>query len=109
MTLSPPPPPSSSYTTLVFPCLWPLSHSKLRSRTSTKKKSLNLWRPLLVSASASASPSPCCSGPRALIFNCDGVILESEHLHRQAYNDAFAYFNVRYSNSPEPLNWGSEC
>uniref|UniRef100_A0A0E0QKH2 Haloacid dehalogenase-like hydrolase domain-containing protein n=1 Tax=Oryza rufipogon TaxID=4529 RepID=A0A0E0QKH2_ORYRU len=30
----------------------------------------------------------------ALIFDCDGVILESEHLHRQAYNDAFAHFGV---------------
>ncbi|PON47640.1 HAD hydrolase, subfamily IA [Parasponia andersonii] len=112
MALSPPPPSSSSssssYTTLVFPSLRPLSHSKLGSRTSTKKKTLNSWRPLSVSASASASPSPCCSGLRALIFDCDGVILESEHLHRQAYNDAFAHFNVRCSNSPEPLNWGSE-
>lgn len=50
----------------------------------------------------------------ALIFDCDGVILESEHLHRQAYNDAFAHFNVRcpspdgYSFSDDPLNWSLE-
>lgn len=43
---------------------------------------------------------------QALIFDCDGVILESEHLHRQAYNDAFLHFNVRSpSSSPQPLNW----
>ncbi|CAN1288617.1 Haloacid dehalogenase-like hydrolase domain-containing protein At4g39970 [Linum perenne] len=43
---------------------------------------------------------------KALIFDCDGVILESEHLHRQAYNDAFSHFNVRCSeDSPQPLNW----
>ncbi|PON90921.1 HAD hydrolase, subfamily IA [Trema orientale] len=108
MALSPSSSSSSSYTALVFPSLRPLSHSKLRSRSFAKKKTLNSWRPLSVSASASASPSPCCSGLRALIFDCDGVILESEHLHRQAYNDAFAHFNVRCSNSPEPLNWGSE-
>ncbi|GMH24700.1 hypothetical protein Nepgr_026543 [Nepenthes gracilis] len=44
---------------------------------------------------------------QALIFDCDGVILESEHLHRQAYNDAFFHFNVRCPSSPssEPLNW----
>lgn len=42
----------------------------------------------------------------ALIFDCDGVILESEHLHRQAYNDAFAHFNVRCSS--QPLNWDLE-
>ncbi|XP_010025428.2 haloacid dehalogenase-like hydrolase domain-containing protein At4g39970 [Eucalyptus grandis] len=43
---------------------------------------------------------------RALIFDCDGVILESEHLHRQAYNEAFAHFGVRCSD--QPLNWGLE-
>ncbi|OMO73051.1 HAD-superfamily hydrolase, subfamily IA, variant 3 [Corchorus olitorius] len=45
---------------------------------------------------------------QALIFDCDGVILESEHLHRQAYNDAFAHFNVRCPPSSEPLNWDLE-
>ncbi|GMI86588.1 hypothetical protein like AT4G39970 [Hibiscus trionum] len=53
-------------------------------------------RPLSVSASRSL---------QALIFDCDGVILESEHLHRQAYNDAFAHFNVRCPPSSQPLNW----
>jgi len=55
-----------------------------------------------VSASSSSSF-------QALIFDCDGVILESEHLHRQAYNDAFLHFNVRSpSSSPQPLNWDIE-
>lgn len=45
---------------------------------------------------------------QALIFDCDGVILESEHLHRQAYNDAFSHFNVRVPSSSEPLNWSLE-
>ncbi|KAI5384510.1 hypothetical protein KIW84_071492 [Lathyrus oleraceus] len=32
--------------------------------------------------------------------------MESEHLHRQAYNDAFLHFNVRSpSSSSQPLNW----
>ncbi|KAL2551369.1 Haloacid dehalogenase-like hydrolase domain-containing protein [Forsythia ovata] len=46
----------------------------------------------------------------ALIFDCDGVILESEHLHRQAYNDAFTHFNVRCpsSSSSQPLVWSPE-
>lgn len=59
-------------------------------------------RSFSVSASASTSNSL-----QALIFDCDGVILESEHLHRQAYNDAFVHFNVRCpsSSSPGPLNW----
>ncbi|XP_060970278.1 haloacid dehalogenase-like hydrolase domain-containing protein At4g39970 isoform X1 [Cannabis sativa] len=101
MILSPPSSYSSFHTALVLPSLRPLSNSTLPFRTFTKKKTLNSWRPLSVSASAS-------SGLRALIFDCDGVILESEHLHRQAYNDAFAHFNVRCTTSPEPLNWGSD-
>lgn len=32
---------------------------------------------------------------KALIFDCDGVILESEECHRVAYNAAFAHFDVR--------------
>ena len=38
---------------------------------------------------------------KAVIFDCDGVILESEHLHRQAYNEAFAHFKVGCEWSPE--------
>uniref|UniRef100_A0A0E0EMI9 Uncharacterized protein n=1 Tax=Oryza meridionalis TaxID=40149 RepID=A0A0E0EMI9_9ORYZ len=45
----------------------------------------------------------------ALIFDCDGVILESEHLHRQAYNDAFAHFGVSCepasAAADAPLYW----
>lgn len=55
--------------------------------------------PLSVSASCSLE---------ALIFDCDGVILESEHLHRQAYNDAFSHFNVLCSPSSGPLYWDSD-
>ncbi|KAJ8544034.1 hypothetical protein K7X08_025652 [Anisodus acutangulus] len=63
------------------------------------------------SLSISASSSSSSRALEALIFDCDGVILESEHLHRQAYNDAFAYFNVRCpssDNDDEPLNWSIE-
>jgi hypothetical protein len=44
----------------------------------------------------------------ALVFDCDGVILESEDLHRRAYNAAFHHFNVCCPQSPEPLVWTSE-
>lgn len=44
----------------------------------------------------------------ALIFDCDGVILESEDLHRQAYNLAFAHFNVCCPPFSEPLNWDTD-
>ncbi|KAG9451456.1 hypothetical protein H6P81_011421 [Aristolochia fimbriata] len=56
-----------------------------------------------VSSAESSTSSPL----HALIFDCDGVILESEDLHRTAYNDAFAHFNVRCSPS-EVLNWSVE-
>ncbi|CAO2162947.1 unnamed protein product [Urochloa humidicola] len=59
--------------------------------------------PRLVAVPAAASPAPSLD---ALIFDCDGVILESEHLHRQAYNDAFAHFGVRCPpSSADPLYW----
>jgi hypothetical protein len=32
---------------------------------------------------------------KALLWDCDGVILESEDLHRRAYNAVFAHYDVR--------------
>ncbi|KAI5083126.1 hypothetical protein GOP47_0002869 [Adiantum capillus-veneris] len=43
----------------------------------------------------------------ALVFDCDGVILESEDLHRRAYNAAFTHFNVVCPGSAQPLEWTS--
>lgn len=43
---------------------------------------------------------------KALIFDCDGVILESEDLHRRAYNAAFEHFSIECSNSP--VLWSEE-
>jgi len=42
----------------------------------------------------------------ALIFDCDGVLVETEELHRCAYNDAFATFDLRVGN--EPVVWSTE-
>lgn len=67
-------------------------------------KSRNVYSKSRVSTVSASSRSL-----EALIFDCDGVILESENLHRQAYNDAFSHFDVRCpSSSPEPLNWSLE-
>ncbi|KAG5241827.1 haloacid dehalogenase hydrolase domain-containing protein [Salix suchowensis] len=70
--------------------------SPFHLKTTTKKRQHYSppSRPLNVVSSSAASASL-----EALIFDCDGVILESEHLHRQAYNDAFAHFNVICSSS----------
>jgi hypothetical protein len=39
----------------------------------------------------------------ALLFDCDGVILETEELHRVAYNAAFQQFDLKIDN--EPVVW----
>lgn len=96
---------SSSTTTAKFSSLThnPLFHTNVLGFKSNKKSlSLSLTRKVLrVSASSQSL--------QALIFDCDGVILESEHLHRQAYNDAFSHFNVRCDpSSQQPLNWDPE-
>lgn len=87
-------PTSLSPRTLLFKAT--STFSAVTSKTSSRR--------LVFSVSASARAL------QALIFDCDGVILESEHLHRQAYNDAFAHFNVRCPSSPSsgPLDWTPE-
>ncbi|KAL3323619.1 hypothetical protein AABB24_037996 [Solanum stoloniferum] len=72
--------------------------------------SITTFRRTLPSKSLSISASSSSTRAlEALIFDCDGVILESENLHRQAYNDAFSHFNVRCpSDDDEPLNWSLE-
>ena len=39
----------------------------------------------------------------ALLFDCDGVILETEELHRLAYNEAFRKFEL--SIDGKPVEW----
>ncbi|KAK1278299.1 hypothetical protein QJS04_geneDACA018835 [Acorus gramineus] len=59
------------------------------------------------SSSSSTAKKDRDSSLQALIFDCDGVILESEHLHRTAYNDTFVHFDVRCpSSSSGPIHWG---
>ena len=66
------------------------------------------------STPSSSRPSlPCCcraSSLKALVFDCDGVILESEDLHRRAYNAAFSHFQIVCPGlgSDQPLEWTSE-
>lgn len=39
----------------------------------------------------------------ALLFDCDGVIIETEELHRLAYNAAFKEFRLKIED--EPVEW----
>ena len=41
----------------------------------------------------------------ALLFDCDGVIIETEELHRLAYNAAFKEFSLQVAG--EPVEWGT--
>lgn len=43
---------------------------------------------------------------KALLWDCDGVILESEDLHRRAYNAVFAHFKVTVGGAP--VVWSEE-
>ncbi|KAI3873970.1 hypothetical protein MKW98_001619 [Papaver atlanticum] len=76
--------PSSSSSVFISSCK---SLSQIQRFCSVSTKFSSNKKPFTVSASSNTSTL------LALIFDCDGVILESEHLHRQAYNDAFAHFN----------------
>lgn len=102
---------ASSINILISP---PYSRYSFSSRNSLFfSPSIPSLRRTLPSKSLSISASASASSTRALealIFDCDGVILESEHLHRQAYNDAFAHFNVRCPSDDDdkPLNWSLE-
>ncbi|XP_015058154.1 haloacid dehalogenase-like hydrolase domain-containing protein At4g39970 [Solanum pennellii] len=99
---------ASSINLLITP---PNSQYSFCSRNSLFfSPSITTFRRTLPSKSLSISASASSTRAlEALIFDCDGVILESEHLHRQAYNDAFSHFNVRCpDNDDKPLNWSLE-
>lgn len=65
--------------------------------------------PAIQSAGVSKRGAPCRAGLEAVVFDCDGVILESEDLHRRAYNAAFQEFQVRSpASAAEPLVWTPE-
>ena len=52
-------------------------------------------------------PKSVTKGPKyALLFDCDGVIVLTEELHRKAYNGAFKHFNLKIKG--EPVVWTEE-
>ena len=57
--------------------------------------------------SASSHPGTIVDADFALLFDCDGVIVETEELHRLAYNKAFEKFALKLPNG-EPVNWSVE-
>lgn len=45
-------------------------------------------------ASSTVTRAATANAEFALLFDCDGVILETEELHRLAYNEAFRKFDL---------------
>jgi len=60
------------------------------------------WRGTVRTEATAANPKHKC----ALLFDCDGVIVETEELHRQAYNGAFEAFDLKVDG--EPVNWSPD-
>ena len=70
------------------------------TRTSSLTRPLSPPRAV---SSALAASTPGADFEFALLFDCDGVILETEELHRVAYNAAFDEFKLTIDG--EPVNW----
>lgn len=72
----------------------------------TTHSSLSVPRRAFAPRSAlNAAPSNC-DFDYALIFDCDGVIIETEELHRLAYNAAFQAADLTIDSSP--VDWSVE-
>lgn len=59
----------------------------------------------------SSQRTACAAGAHpidALIFDCDGVIVESEDIHRRAYNATFEHFKVVSPGGRAPVDWTEE-
>jgi HAD superfamily hydrolase (TIGR01509 family) len=60
-------------------------------------------RPAFVGRSSAVLSSAACEYDYALLFDCDGVIIETEELHRLAYNACFKAADLTIND--EPVDW----
>jgi hypothetical protein len=68
---------------------------------------VNGFRPLMPLKNrlpASSQSMRMMAADYALLFDCDGVIVETEELHRLAYNEAFKTFDLKLPNG-QPVEW----
>ncbi|KAJ7294573.1 hypothetical protein O6H91_Y248400 [Diphasiastrum complanatum] len=101
----------ASVPNLVTPHSWSSTSRLISSIASTALFSHKLRLSKLSSQSSSLKSGrsiSCTAALEALVFDCDGVILESEDLHRLAYNATFSHFDVRCPDSESPLDWNTE-
>lgn len=73
---------------------WPIPRRSSSTTTATRRSA----------AFGKLHASSSSSFEYALLFDCDGVILETEELHRLAYNAAFDEFQLTLANG-EPVVW----
>jgi hypothetical protein len=59
----------------------------------------------VATGSSAAAPHTATTTEKefALLFDCDGVILETEEYHRLAYNEAFRKFQLTIDG--QPVEW----
>eukprot|EP00271_Cylindrocystis_brebissonii_P008580 TRINITY_DN22970_c0_g2_i1.p1 TRINITY_DN22970_c0_g2~~TRINITY_DN22970_c0_g2_i1.p1 ORF type:complete len:353 (-),score=51.95 TRINITY_DN22970_c0_g2_i1:633-1670(-) len=90
----------------------PLSSSLIPSRSSSLLRSSKFSDRHIFGRSSSnraiVFSAAAVPGFEALVFDCDGVILESEDLHRCAYNATFQHFNVMCPGNDQNVNWSTE-
>jgi HAD superfamily hydrolase (TIGR01509 family) len=94
----------------------PMTTFKLTTRSSTRVPVSSTFaqsKNTCLFMSESSSSSKSSSYDFALLFDCDGVILETEELHRLAYNEAFEAAQLLLTNpnndeDDEPVVWSVE-
>ncbi|KAL3135727.1 hypothetical protein ABBQ38_006195 [Trebouxia sp. C0009 RCD-2024] len=95
---------SMSRPSLRASCLHPSQRKRCRtSRSGHGRREIKFRKPCRQSVSCAAA-----SQLKALVFDCDGVIVESEGLHREAYNAAFAHFNACIPGKQGNIEWSEE-
>mmetsp|Transcript_3913 Transcript_3913/g.5191 ORF Transcript_3913/g.5191 Transcript_3913/m.5191 type:complete len:323 (+) Transcript_3913:2-970(+) len=81
------------------------SYATAFSTTSFRRSPVSAFVPRSAPSILRSSSSPC-EFDYALIFDCDGVIIETEELHRLAYNAAFQAADLKIGD--EPVDWSVE-
>jgi beta-phosphoglucomutase-like phosphatase (HAD superfamily) len=84
---------------------WDLSQAAMAAGKPDPSPTPTKW--LLTHGPPLPAPAPPASSSKkpqyAVLFDCDGVIVETEELHRLAYNGAFRHFDLRVGG--EPVEW----
>ena len=92
------------FTSLSLPLCYSVVPFLSHTTTASSSKRASLIKASAAAAAGGSSPYLI----DALIFDCDGVIVESEDIHRRAYNAAFENFNVVCPGESATIDWTVE-